>query len=102
MKPAPPGTRMRCMLRPSRDCNRSAREGRPARFVLHGKEFSSHPPVRYALAPPARVEALVLPFPAVSKPDRTPFKTLASQDWERFLDMAIATQAGPPSEAATR
>ena len=71
------------------------------RFVLHGMEVFSHTPVRYALAHPERVEALVLHFPAVSKPDRTPFKALASQDWERFLDMAIATQAGPTSEAAT-
>src|SRR3970282_982975 len=43
MKPAPPVTRMRCMLRLSRDCNRSARE-RPRRYNAPTMDA---PPVQY-------------------------------------------------------
>src|SRR3972149_822497 len=43
MKPAPPVTRMRCMLRLRRDCNRSARE-RPRRYNAPAMDA---PPVQY-------------------------------------------------------
>jgi DNA-binding CsgD family transcriptional regulator/pimeloyl-ACP methyl ester carboxylesterase len=57
------------------------------RFVLHGIEVFSHTCVRYALAHPERVEALILHVPTATAPDWTWLNTIAAQNWEYFLEV---------------
>ena len=70
------------------------------RFVLHGLEVFAHTSVRYALAHPERVEALVLHIPTATAPDSTWLSTVAAQDWEMFLDVAVGFAAGPSTHLA--
>ena len=70
------------------------------RFVLHGLEVFSHTSVRYALAHPERVEALILHIPTAAGPDSAWGMTIAAQNWEMFLDIAVGF-GGPSTELDT-
>jgi pimeloyl-ACP methyl ester carboxylesterase/DNA-binding CsgD family transcriptional regulator len=72
------------------------------RFVLNSVGWSGHVAVRYAVANPSRVEALVLEAcPIVGYISvNSALEPLAGRDWERFIH-SIAAQGQPDSVSAS-